>query len=86
MTRSNWYNDTADVINALGLDSLGQAWTGDGTGGVLGSGGWIKASHYLNGMGGLSNVRVRILLQLMVVLLLKVSRLTMLEFSIAFLF
>jgi hypothetical protein len=57
----NWYNDTADVINALGLDSLGQAWTGDGTGGVLGSGGWIKASHYLNGMAGLSNVRVRIL-------------------------
>jgi hypothetical protein len=57
----NWYNDTADVIVALGLDPQGQAWTGDGSGAILGSGGWINASHELNGMGGLSSVRVRIL-------------------------
>jgi len=39
-----------------------------------------ESKHYLERNGGLSNVELDSILQLMVVLLLKVSRLTMLEF------
>jgi|GEM_PF-1872243 len=57
----NWYNDTADVITALGIDPTGQCWTGDGTGGILGSGGWINARHELSAYAGQSSVRFRLL-------------------------
>jgi hypothetical protein len=52
----NWYNDTADAVAAV--DPTGQSWTGDAT---LGSQNWITAKHYLNGMGGLPSVQIRVL-------------------------
>lgn len=57
---NNWYNDTADVIVALGIDSTGQSWTGDGTGGIQGSNGWINAKYDMSGFIGQSSVRLRL--------------------------
>ncbi len=57
----NWYNDTAAVIASTGVDPTGQGWTGDGTGGILGSGGWVTAMHALDNLGGEPQVNVRIM-------------------------
>jgi hypothetical protein len=56
----NWYNDTADAVATQGFDPTGQSWTGDGSQTVNGSGGWINAMHALDGLGGQSNVRLRL--------------------------
>lgn len=48
----NWYNDNT-VFALSGLDPSEEGWTGS-------SGGWISASNALTGLGGASNVWLRI--------------------------
>ncbi|WP_047548731.1 gliding motility-associated C-terminal domain-containing protein [Psychroserpens sp. Hel_I_66] len=51
---NNWYNDDTIAGNPGGQQ---EGWTGRGT---TGSGGWVIARHALNGLGGESNVILRI--------------------------
>jgi len=52
----NWYND--GTVNALNqIDPAQDGWSGNG---ASGSGGWITASHNLNGLGGLSQINLRV--------------------------
>ncbi|MEZ4828067.1 MAG: GEVED domain-containing protein [Bacteroidia bacterium] len=50
----NWYNDNT-INGAPGGQQVG--WTGNGT---TGSGGWVIAKHALDGLGGQSDVRLRV--------------------------
>jgi hypothetical protein len=59
---NNWYNDNS--INGLNagttiLEPSGQGWTGR-TSSTNGSNGWVKATHDLTGLGGLSGVIFRV--------------------------
>ncbi|MFT5777075.1 MAG: hypothetical protein ACI837_000006 [Crocinitomicaceae bacterium] len=49
----NWYND-GTILGAPGGQQTG--WTGSG---ASGTGGWVSASHLLNGLGGQSSVLLR---------------------------
>jgi hypothetical protein len=52
----NWYND--GTISGLNdLEPSQEGWTGSGTNG---SGQWLNANHRLNGLGGVSDVMLRI--------------------------
>lgn len=52
---NNWYNDgTIDAF--VGVLSPDDGWSGNGT---AGSQGWVTAENFLAGLGGLSNVRLR---------------------------
>ena len=55
----NWYNDTSDVLVSNAIYPSGDAWVGDGTQGLPGSGGWIRAEHDLFGLANQPNVRLR---------------------------
>jgi hypothetical protein len=53
----NWYNDTSR--STFDNTGSGDSWTGDG---VNGSQGWITAKRALTGLGGLSSVQIRIVM------------------------
>lgn len=57
---NNWYNDNSIAGLSNNSFSTGTGWSGGGAGSGNGSGGWVSASHALTGLGGQSNVLLRI--------------------------